>query len=165
MCRGAPVLRLPHKIWVSHPHDSVKSRGRVQISRNRQKECDSAVFHRGARVTSPLETVARYWILMWGLVPPAEQVPLWVGGRTLRPDFLWEKERVILEVDGKVKYAGTFGEAAEEVVQNERRRQHELESMGYTVVRALWEDIVVYPERLRAKLARAGVCEGPRRRM
>lgn len=225
---GAPVLRLPHKIWVSHPHDSVKSRGRVQVSRNRQKECDSAVFHRGARVTSPLqtaidcartlpiidalciadyflycrlvdyevlaqhlrelsgrgvctarevarlmstkaesplETVARYWILMWGLAPPAEQVPLWVGGRTLRPDFLWEKERVILEVDGKVKYAGAFGEAAEDVVQNERRRQHELESMGYTVVRALWEDIVVHPERLRAKLARAGICEGSRRRM
>lgn len=131
---GAPVLRLPHKIWVSHPRDSVKSRGRVQVSRNRQKECDSAVFHRGARVTPP-------------------------------PDFLWEKERVILEVDGKVKYAGTFGEAAEDVVQNERRRQHELESMGYTVVRALWEDIVVHPERLRAKLARAGVCEGPSCRM
>ncbi|MFW0119847.1 DUF559 domain-containing protein [Rothia sp. P5764] len=109
-----------------------------------------------AKAESPAESLARYWILLWGFTAPVEQVQLWVKGNVYRPDFLWEDTRVILEVDGMVKYSGTYGSPVE-VIQKERRRQHHLELLGYTVIRAQWEDVARNPENLRAKLVRAGV--------
>lgn len=215
----APLLRLPQKIWVSHPRSLSGLAGNVHLSRNRLQECEQAVFRSGALVTPPLQTaldcarvlpcpealcvidyllhrelvqerelyqglttlegkgsirarevarlmsakaespaesLARYWILTWGLTAPVEQAQLWVNGVVYRPDFLWEDARVILEVDGMVKYSGTYGSPVE-VIQKERRRQHQLELLGYTVVRAQWEDVARHPENLRAKLVRAGL--------
>lgn len=109
-----------------------------------------------AKAESPAESLARYWILTWGFTAPVEQAQLWVKGNLYRPDFLWEEAKAILEVDGMVKYSGTYGSPVE-VIQKERRRQHQLESLGYTVIRAQWEDVARHPENLRAKLVRAGV--------
>ena len=113
-----------------------------------------------ALAESPAETLARYRIKTWGFADPQEQASLWVEGRVYRPDFLWEKERVILEVDGGVKYSGAYGDPGQ-VIQREKRRQRDLEKLGYRVVRVLWEDLVYRPENLRALLIQAGV---PRRR-
>lgn len=216
---GAPVLRLPQKIWVSHPSSTVRSGGDVRVSRDRGKVCSEAFFHQGAFLTGPLqtavdcaltlpvvdalciadyflhrgvmgvaefeqeltvmscngirnarevarlmsghaespaETVTRYRIKMWGFVDPQEQVTVRVNGFAYRPDFVWEKERVILEVDGGVKYSGAYGDPAQ-VIRQEKRRHRDLEKLGYRVVRVLWEDVVHTPENLRALLVNAGV--------
>lgn len=105
---------------------------------------------------SPAETLARYRIKTWGFADPQEQASLWVEGRVYRPDFLWEKERVILEVDGGVKYSGVYGDPGQ-VIQQEKRRQRDLEKLGYRVIRVLWEDVMYRPENLRTLLIQAGV--------
>lgn len=216
---SAPLLRLPNRIWASHPATSVRSNKKVHISRSRASVCSAAIYRRGALVTtalqtavdcaltlpvldalcivdfflnqrlitapefansiaglqckgiknartvsqlmskhseSPAETAARYHMILWGITPPQEQVRIWAGSSYYRPDFLWEEYKVILEVDGHIKYDGTYGDPAQ-VIRNEKRRQRDLEKLGYRVLRAQWEDIVHHPENLRSLLFNAGV--------
>ena len=216
---AAPLLRLPRKIWVSHPTETVRSTPKVHVSRARKTECSSAVFHQGAFVTPPLqtavdcaltlpvldalcivdfflhqrlitaaeftgcimglrgkgiknaravsrfmsefsespaETVARYRIARWGFAPPKEQVKIWVGDSYYRPDFLWEELKLILEVDGFIKYDGSYGDPGA-VIRAEKRRHRDLEKLGYRVIRVQWEDIMYHPENLRTLLINAGV--------
>lgn len=110
-----------------------------------------------AAAESCAETLARYHIVTMGFVLPLEQVTLWTGEANYRPDFVWEEFKVILEVDGMIKYTGAYGRSGTEVIRQERYRQRQLEKMGYTVVRVQWEDVAVRPENLRELLLRAGV--------
>lgn len=216
---AAPLLRLPRKIWVSHPAATVRSSQKVHVSRDREVVCSAAIFHRGALVTPPLqtavdcaltlpvldalcivdfflhqrlitaaeftgcimglrgkgiknarvvsrlmsefsespaETVARYRIARWGFAPPKEQVKIWVGGSYYRPDFLWEELKLILEVDGFIKYDGSYGDPGA-AIRAEKRRHRDLEKLGYRVIRVQWEDIMYHPENLRTLLINAGV--------
>lgn len=59
------------------------------------------------------------------------------GEFVARVDLMIEGTRVILEFDGSVKY--TDGDAR--TVANEKRRQARLESLGYVVLRVLWEQL------------------------
>lgn len=216
---GAPLLVLPHHIRVSAPFAGARSRERIKVSSGRSQICKNSVFHQGAKVTdpvqtlidcvsslppldvlciadfmlhrefvsfetaqarlaamqgrgaktarlvsavmsaaaeSPAETIARYFIVQWKLPVPAEQAKIYVRGKMYRPDFLWEEERVILEVDGEVKYSGAYGDSLD-VIQREHRRQRDLEHLGYTVVRVRWRDLMQTPQRVRQWLAEAGV--------
>lgn len=108
---------------------------------------------------SPAETIARYRIAQWGFARPREQAELVCEGRLYRPDFLWEEEKVILEVDGEVKYDGTYGDSRE-VIQREHRRQREIEHLGYRVVRVRWRDLMDRPFRVKQWLLDAGLAPG-----
>lgn len=105
---------------------------------------------------SPAETIARNHIIDWNFPRPKEQAACVVKGRVYRPDFLWEELMLILEVDGAVKYDGTYGEPVE-VIQQEHLRQRELEQLGYTVVRVRWSDLTRHPEVLKDLLMRHGL--------
>lgn len=105
---------------------------------------------------SPAETIARYRIASWGFSPPQEQGQVRVGHRVYRVDFLWEEFKVILEVDGSIKYDGRFGDPAQ-VVRREKLRQRDLERLGYRVLRVMWDDLTRFPENLRSLLVQAGV--------
>lgn len=216
---GAPLLRQPEKIWVSHPGKKARSRAGVRVSSGREQVCRQALFYRGARLTSPLqtaldcasslplldalcimdfflhqrsfsaqqvdtalrdysgqgrqrarqvaelmsslaespaETIARYRIASWGFSSPQEQGQVRVGTRVYRVDFLWEEFKVILEVDGSIKYDGRFGDPAQ-VVRREKLRQRDLERLGYRVLRVMWDDLTRFPENLRSLLVQAGV--------
>jgi very-short-patch-repair endonuclease len=59
------------------------------------------------------------------------------GGLIGRVDFLVEGTMVIVEFDGKVKYAD--GDA--NVLWDEKRREDRLRALGYTVVRITWADL------------------------
>ncbi len=105
---------------------------------------------------SPAETLARYQIRQAGFLPPQEQALIRAGWATYRVDFFWPQQGVILEVDGRIKYEGGFGRPSQ-VIQDEKRRQRELEKLGYRVVRVMWEDVFSFPENLQALLVQAGV--------
>lgn len=109
-----------------------------------------------AAAESPAETLTRNLLLTWGVQMPQEQADMWVNGHRYRPDFLWEAQKVILEVDGEVKYSGAYGDPVD-VIQAEHRRQRDLERAGYTVIRMRWRDIRQNPEQLRYWLRRAGI--------
>lgn len=73
------------------------------------------------------------------------------AGRIIaRVDFLVKGTKVIIEFDGKVKFAS--GDPS--VLWAEKRREDALRAMGYTVVRITWSDLES-PGRVAAKVRRA----------
>ena len=64
-------------------------------------------------------------------------------------DFLIDDEKVVLEFDGKVKYARTADEpdpfgnrrTPQEVLWHEKRREDRLRELGYEVVRVTWSEL------------------------
>jgi very-short-patch-repair endonuclease len=81
-------------------------------------------------------------------------------------DFLLDDEKVVLEFDGKVKYARTADEAdpfgnrrtPQEVLWLEKRREDRLRELGYEVVRVTWselDDPRAVAERIAAAARRA----------
>jgi len=54
-----------------------------------------------------------------------------------RVDFLVTGTKVVVEFDGKVKYAS----GDRQVLWDEKRREDRLRALGYTVVRLTWADL------------------------
>ncbi|QRZ61729.1 hypothetical protein [Rothia sp. ZJ932] len=82
------------------------------------------------RAESVAETLVQLLLHEWGVDMPVEQAELvTLSGAHYRPDFLWQKQKLILEVDAEVKYSGAYGDPTE-VIQAEHRRQRELEHAG-----------------------------------
>lgn len=74
----------------------------------------------------------------------------WLVGRV---DFLVKGRKVIIEVDGKVKYAS----GDPEVLWAEKKREDALRALGYTIVRITWADLEcpgAVVAKVRAALAR-----------
>ena len=111
---------------------------------------------------SVLESRARLWFLAQGLPQPDQQ--RWIaplqGGSVARVDFLWERERTICEMDGKVKYDdvppdGEPRPATRGVVWEEKRREDGLRDLGLEVVRGYWDDEVDDGTALAGRVRRA----------
>ncbi len=84
-----------------------------------------------------------------GLVPQVTIVDR-NGIFVARVDFLVKGTRVVLEFDGRVKYASGDGE----VLFQEKRREDALRRLGYVVVRIIWADLRD-PARLLARIRAA----------
>lgn len=83
---------------------------------------------------SPGESWTRVLFVSLGLPTPELQVEIRDdGGRLVgRVDFLFREQRLIVEFDGLVKYAGADGRDA---LAREKRREDGLRALGYHVVR------------------------------
>jgi hypothetical protein len=107
------------------------------------------------------ESYARAVIHELGFRMPQLQIVLRDDQGEMRPDFAWPESRVLLEFDGRAKYADprfNGGDPVEKLWQ-ERRREARLRRLGWTILRIEWADVVVR-ERLAALLD--GACV-PRR--
>jgi very-short-patch-repair endonuclease len=94
---------------------------------------------------SPLESLVRLALHDDGF--PVPQLQVRIGG--YRVDFLWPEQRVILEADGRVKYAG-------HTMWQEKQRERALHRLGYRVIRVFWSDLREWPpfrDQLWAELA------------
>ena len=103
------------------------------------------------------ETLTRLLLADSSLPMPRLQ---WViDGRSgsYRADFAWPEHRLVLEFDGETKYAGASTLRA--VLRDERRREVEIQELGWTVIRVGWNDVVHRPAatlaRIEAALLRA----------
>jgi len=86
-----------------------------------------------------------------GLPPPELQVRFDdSGGVFARVDFYFPEYRTIVEFDGRIKY----GDAAAEVILQEKIREDRLRELGLEVVRVTWADLAD-PARLVARIKRA----------
>jgi len=83
------------------------------------------------------------------LVPQFEVHDRW-GRLVGRADFVVEGTRVLVEFDGKVKYAA----GDPEVLWAEKRREDGLREAGYLVVRVTWADLA-RPDRIMTRIRRA----------
>jgi hypothetical protein len=89
---------------------------------------------------SPGESRARVLFVSLGLPKVELQVTIRDTRGTFvgRVDFLFPKQRTVVEFDGLVKYAGADGRQA---LIDEKRREDALRSLGYQVVRLTWRDL------------------------
>ena len=105
---------------------------------------------------SPLETLAWIKIYRAGFILPEQQVNIY-GNHSLigRVDMYWKllNRKIILELDGKVKY--TDGKD----IFAEKKREDNLREKGYEVIRATWKDVA--GDQFIKKLERANI---PKRR-
>jgi hypothetical protein len=68
------------------------------------------------------------------------------GGPPIRPDFVWRKQRVVLETDSK-KWHGS-----RQRMEIDRRRDQRLTAAGWTVIRTTWRQLKYRPHELRPVL-------------
>ncbi|MFM6848224.1 MAG: hypothetical protein ACKOVB_03870 [Terrabacter sp.] len=108
----------------------------------------AAVSHCDARHESPGETVAAWVLHHLGFrtvpqfaVPGTE--PFTPGGRGYRADLGIVGTRVLVEFDGRSKYASA------QDLWDEKRREDRIRSLEWEVVRVTWADLQ-RPERVRA---------------
>jgi very-short-patch-repair endonuclease len=102
---------------------------------------------------SALESLTRACIITAGLPAPALQV--WIGGD--RVDMVYEAERVVIEVDGMLKYDGD-----PRALRREKLRQERIERAGYRVVRVTWADVIHHPAETIARIRNALITYRPR---
>jgi hypothetical protein len=88
-------------------------------------------------VRSDFETLVLPELLDSGLSRPGCNIPLEIDGERLVVDFLWEKQRVVVETDGRETHE------TPPAFQSDRRRDQFLASAGYRVLRVTWEQIHV----------------------
>jgi len=107
---------------------------------------------------SVLESLSRVAIHDCGIPAPRCGVPL-VGddGRTYWVDMYWDKQRIIGEADGALKYNDPSA------VVFEKRRQEALEGRGYRFVRWGWPEVVPHSEVMARRIRRAFVAHPPTR--
>jgi very-short-patch-repair endonuclease len=90
---------------------------------------------------SPLETIAWTAIYKAGFRMPLQQVKIYDDDKFVgRVDMYWKvrRRRIVLELDGKVKYTG----AETDALYKEKKREDALREMKYDVIRATWEDVI-----------------------
>jgi predicted transcriptional regulator of viral defense system len=82
-----------------------------------------------------------------GLMPDA--VNAWIpypDGGGAEGDFLWRRERLIVEVDGRDVHT------TRRAFEHDRRRDQQLATLGYRVIRFTWRQIMFEPEYVAATL-------------
>ncbi|MGQ1797962.1 DUF559 domain-containing protein [Kocuria oceani] len=99
------------------------------------------------------ETLTRLLMMEYSLPMPELQ---WViDGRSgsYRADFAWPEHRLVLEFDGETKYVGAT--TIHCVLRDERRRETEIQELGWTVIRVGWHDVVRRPAATVARIETA----------
>lgn len=113
---------------------------------------------------SPLETQARLIVTALGYRMRL-QVPLRSadGEFVARVDGLIEKMGVVIEVDGRGKYAGDGGHGSVEAVLSEKRRESAIRDLGYGIVRVDYAGLDEPPQldtRIQDAARRAATSRG-----
>jgi very-short-patch-repair endonuclease len=103
-----------------------------------------------APTRSELEDVVLELLRRGGLERPQVNVPIFLGGRRILPDFRWPAQRLILEADGAAWHAHRVAR------EDDAARQALLERHGERVLRVTWQQAVARPEETLARLRAAG---------
>ena len=109
---------------------------------------------------SPAESLATVGFRHLGITDVQQQA--WIhdaaGTRVGRVDFLIERARVVIEIDGMEKYASRIDPnlMQRDVLMAEKEREHRIRRCGYTVIRLTWADVIDL-QRFRRALQRVGL--------
>ena len=117
----------------------------------RSHRARAMMTHVDPRSESVAESRARFEFNSYG-IPVVSQVVVRRGDGSVigRGDFGVEGTDIVVEVDGKVKYA----DGDPEVLWREKRREDEMRAEGKIFVRVTWADLE-HPGRAAAKVRRA----------
>jgi hypothetical protein len=101
----------------------------------------------GLAVTrSELEDAFLVVLDRYGLPRPETNVPLRIGGGWVEVDCVWRRQRLIVELDGRV-FHGTAG-----AFEADRARDRALIAAGWRVIRVTWRQLTREPAALAADL-------------
>jgi Protein of unknown function (DUF559)/Transcriptional regulator, AbiEi antitoxin len=103
-----------------------------------------------APTRSELEDVVLDLILRGGLAHPEVNVPLFVDGRRVVPDFRWPAQRLVVEADGAAWHDHRLAR------EDDAERQALLEAYGDHVLRVTWEQAIAHPTQTLERLTAAG---------
>lgn len=123
-----------------------RSRGRRGVARLRLLA--EEIHPQSSRSRSELERMFLHVCLQAGLPQPEVNVPLQVGSRRFKPDFLWRPQRLILEADSR-RFHDT-----DTAFVNDRRREQQLQLAGWRVSRCTWEQVEFEPGALAETIRR-----------
>lgn len=115
-----------------------------------RRRADTVLDRCSALSESPGETLTRLALVDAGFAVRSQVSVADDDGSVGRVDLL-VGDRVVVEFDGAVKYAGADGRDA---LVAEKRREDRLRALGYTVVRVTWADLA-RPEVVVARVRRA----------
>jgi hypothetical protein len=99
---------------------------------------------------SELEDRVHDLILAGGFIAPDVNVPLWIAGRRVIPDFRWPEQRLVVEADGHEWHGNPQARI------DDAERQALLEAHGERVVRVDWKQATVHIAQTQARLIAAG---------
>jgi hypothetical protein len=91
-----------------------------------------------------------------GLTPPDVNVPLYLDGRRIVPDFRWPEYRLVVEADGR-RWHDT-----PQARRDDAERQAILEAHGERVIRVTWEQATAHAGQTLRRIYSAGPGSGPR---
>jgi Transcriptional regulator, AbiEi antitoxin/Protein of unknown function (DUF559) len=103
-----------------------------------------------APTRSELEDVVLDLILRGGLAHPEVNVPLFVDGRRVVPDFRWPAQRLVVEADSRTWHDHKLAR------EDDAERQALLEAFGDRVLRVTWEQAIARPTQTLERLTAAG---------
>jgi hypothetical protein len=103
-----------------------------------------------APTRSVLEDAVLDLMLRGGLAHPDVNVPLWLDGRRVVPDFRWPEQRLIVEADGAAWHDNRLAR------QDDAERQALLEAHGERVVRVDWQQTVARSAQTFRRIVAAG---------
>lgn len=98
------------------------------------------------------ETRTRLIIAGMQIDQPELQVEIWAGEKLYRPDFVWRKQKLIVEFDGDVKYFAY--RRTGDVILDERKREKRLMELGWRFVRLEWKDLA-HPQEVQRRIMAA----------
>jgi very-short-patch-repair endonuclease len=107
-----------------------------------------------APTRSELEDVVLDLMLRGGLRHPDVNVPIYVGGRRIVPDFRWPEQRLVVEADGAQYHDGEIAR------EDDAERQALLEAAGERVLRVRWEQAVCRESQTVRRFRAAGAPSG-----
>ena len=95
---------------------------------------------------SPGESRTRLLIATMKIDQSELQKDLLAKGSLYRPNFVWEKQKLFVELDGDIKYFAYRRTA--DVILAERKSERRLMESGWRFVRLAWKDLA-NPEQVK----------------
>lgn len=146
--------RALHKKLVDHEHLRQRLFDLVGVPGTRAAA--RVVAFADYRSESVGESRSRVALHKVGLTPPTLQLSIGTSLGETRVDFAWERERVVGEFDGQVKYGRLLrpGQDPGQAVFDEKRREDAIRDENWGVVRWTWSELA-HPLQLGRRLERA----------
>ena len=103
-----------------------------------------------APTRSELEDIVLDLMLSGGLAHPEVNVPLFLGGRRVVPDFRWARQQLVVEADSAAWHDHKLAR------EDDAERQAILEAHGERVLRVTWDQVIARPAQTLARIRAAG---------
>ncbi len=158
------VVTIDHALTVSVRREDLE----LALQRQRRwtgvQQARAAVAFGDPRSESALESIARVLFAEAGLPPPVLQAQFWDGRRWMseRVDFWWPEFRTVVEADGLAKFEAPTATKRRRLLRRAFERDQRLADRDLELVHFGWEDAVLKPDALAARM-RAAFARGHRR--